>query len=133
MDDDTTRFCVSYVLQQVCSVGMVWMIEAWKNHHIARKGIPNSFHASNCRINRIYSVEVPTGDAAVQEYRRQGGSITDPREFGEDPLVGDQQLWEHRVGMTFEFSDVYSRLMSGNDQVLTDAVLKFIDITDELV
>ena len=26
MDDDTTRFCVSYVLQQVCSVGMVWMI-----------------------------------------------------------------------------------------------------------
>ena len=35
--------------------------------------------------------------------------------------------------MTFEFSDVYSRLMSGNDQVLTDAVLKFIDITDELV
>ena len=59
------------------------MTEAWNNHLIARKEIPN---ASNCRINQIHSLEVPTGD---EEYRRLGGSITDPHAFGEDPLAGD--------------------------------------------
>ena len=138
MDDETTKFCVSYVLQQVCSVGMIRMIEAWNNHHIARKGIPNSLHASNCRINHIHSLEVPIGNEAIEEYRRQGGSITDPHDFGEDPLASDptllqqrQQVWEHRLGMSY--SDVYSQLMTGNDQVLRDAVLKFIDITNELL
>ena len=53
MDDETTKFCVSYVLRQICSVGMIRMIEAWNNHHITRKGIPNALHASNCRIGSI--------------------------------------------------------------------------------
>lgn len=84
------------------------MIEAWNNHHIARKGIPNSLHASNCHIHLIHTLEVPTGNDAIEEYRRQGGSITDPHNFGEDPLAGDtgllqqrQQVWEHRLGMSY--------------------------------
>ena len=89
MEDETTKFCVSHVLQQVCFVGMMRMTEAWNNHHITRKGIPNALHACNCHINQIHSLEVPTGDDAIEEYRRQGGSITDPHDFGEDPLAGD--------------------------------------------
>ena len=34
------------------------MIEAWNNHHIARKGISNALHASNCCINWIHSLEM---------------------------------------------------------------------------
>ena len=55
-------FCGKYV------VGMIRMIQAWNN--IARKGIPNALHASNC-INRIHSLKVPPGDDAIEQYRRQ--------------------------------------------------------------
>ena len=80
-------FYVSYGLQHVCSVGMIQMSKAW-NNHIARKGIPNAHYASNC-INPIHSLEVPTGDDAIEEFRRQGASTTDPHEFGVDPLAGN--------------------------------------------
>ena len=63
MDDETTKFCVSYILQ-VCSVGMIQMIEAW-NNHIACKEIPNSLHASNCHINQIHTLEELIGNDSI--------------------------------------------------------------------
>ena len=136
MDDSMHKFCVSYVLQKCCSVGLERMIHSWNNHSIPRKGIPNSL-ALNSHTNPIQLSEIPTAVAAVSEYRQQGGSITDPSEFGEDPLRNDdalarqrEQLWLSRCDTTI--ADIYTDLMVGDSQPLQDSIIKFIEITQEL-
>ena len=112
------------------------MIHAWNNHSVPRKGIPNSL-VLNSRTNPIQLSEILTTASAVSEYRQQGGSITDPSEFGEDPLRNDdvlsrqwEQLWLARCGTTI--SDIYTDLMVGNSQPLQNCIIKFIEITTEL-
>ena len=77
MDDSVHKFCVSYVLQKCCSVGLERMVHSWNNHSIPKKGIPNSL-ALNNHTNPIQLSEIPTAVTAVSEYQQQGGSITDP-------------------------------------------------------
>ena len=72
-----------------------------------------------------------TYPTAVQQYKQQGSSITDPHPVGEDPLaLQRQQEWTIRCGMSPE--QVFTQLMSGNTQALEDAFITFIDITNEL-
>ena len=65
-----------YVLRNVCSVGLNRMIEAWNNHSIPQKGIPNTLQANNDGTNPINPADIPTASAAVSQYRQQGGSLT---------------------------------------------------------
>lgn len=44
----------------------------------------------------IHYAEVPDGDSAVQQYRQQGGQITDRSAFGSDPIGHDQSLFQER-------------------------------------
>ena len=60
MDDDTEKYCVSYVLR---------MIEAWNNHNIPQKGVPNILQANNNGTNAINPADIPTASAAVSAYR----------------------------------------------------------------
>ena len=80
---------------------------------------------------------MPSVVDAVSAYREQGGRITDPSDFGQDPLSSDitllqlrEQEWSRRCGMTAE--DIYTQVMCGNTQPLRDAMVKFIEITLEL-
>lgn len=91
----------------------------------------------NSHTNPIQLSEIPTAVTAVSEYGQQGGSITDPLEFEEDPLRNDdvlarqrEQLWLMRCGATI--SDIYTDLMVGNSRPLQDSIIKFIEITQEL-
>ena len=138
MDDGTEKYCVSYVLRNVCTVGLTRMIEAWNNHNIPQKGVPNTLQANNDGTNAINPADIPTASAAVSAYRRQGGSLTDPAEFGEDPLADDaslcrrrDDLWLSRCG-GLNCSDIYSAVMCGNTWHLKNAILKFIEVTNEL-
>ena len=137
MDDDIEK-CVSYVLRNVCSVGLNRMIEVWNNHSIPQKGIPNTLQANNDGTNPINPADIPTASAAVSQYRQQGGSLTDPAEFGDDPLANDAQLCRRREDLWllrcggFNCNDIYSADMCGNTWHLENAILKFIEVTHEL-
>ena len=39
MDDEATKFCVSWVTSRVCHVGSLQVIDAWNSHSIPGKGI----------------------------------------------------------------------------------------------
>ena len=131
MDNDTEKFCVSYVLRNVCSVGLKRMISAWNNHSIPHKGIPNALQASRSATHVLNPADIPT----ISSYRQQGGSLM---EFGNDPLASNaflcqrrQEIWQLRcAGLTFE--DIYGAVMCGNTGHLKTAILKFIEVTDEL-
>ena len=138
MDDAVEKFCVSHVLRMVCSVGLERLIGAWNNHSVPRKGVPNTLQANQNRINPITPVDVPSTVSAVSMYRQQGGSLTNPSEFGEDPLGADDQLcrrrnelWQLRCGgRTIE--DIFSSLICGDTACLQGAIVTFIEVTREL-
>lgn len=127
MECDHEKYCVSSVLRRVCEVGLSRMVEAWNNHSIPRKGIPNVLQMSRNGTTSISSHEVPTLSDAVSGYRLQRGTITEPSEFGEDPLAGNthlvyerEQTWLQRCGVT-SAADIYSGVVSGNSTLLQDA------------
>ena len=70
-------------------------------------------------------------------YTDQGGSLTNPTIFGIDPLSNDDPLMEEReerwnaaCGMSVE--DIFSKLVSGDDLPLKNAITSFITITENL-
>ena len=137
MESDTERSCISNVLRRICMVGLKRMIDAWNSHTIPKKGVPNVLQVQNNRTTAISPSDVPSVVDAVSAYREQGGRITDPSDFGQDPLSSDtalsqlrEQEWSTRCGVTVE--DIYTEVMCGNVQALQDAIIKFIEITVEL-
>ena len=50
----------------------------------------------NNRVTPISPPDVPTVADAVSSYSDQGGRITDPSEFGEDPLSSNTVLSQQR-------------------------------------
>ena len=112
------------------------MIGAWNCHPIPRHGIPNDLQLQAYEINPIHPAEVPQLTAAVEQYRAQGGSITDPRSFGEDALENDMALVQQREELWAEQSEppeaIFSAVMGGNSTPLENGILKFIELTNEL-
>ena len=82
------------------------MILAWNAHSIPRHGTPNVLQAEVFHTSPIHPVEVLQRSSAVNDYRKQGGHLTDPSIPGMDLLDGDdalcsqrEQLWERECGM----------------------------------
>lgn len=63
----------------MCMVGLKRMIEAWNSH-----SIPKSKQTIPVDIS-----DIPSFDEAVSAYREQGGTSTDPTDFGVDPLTSN--------------------------------------------
>ena len=138
MDDEVEKYCVSSVLRRVCEVGLRRLVGAWNNHSIPKKGIPNVLQLIRNGLTPNSPHEVPTLSDAASAYRLQGGRITEPREFGIDPLYEytdllqqREQIWLQRCAIT-SIEDIYGEVMSGNIIKLQDAILSFINLTMEL-
>ena len=69
----------------------------------------------------INHAEIPQTSACVDEYRQQGGSLSDPRTDGSDPLEDDNELcrredrWHTLCGMDVEA--IFSQMISGDYSV----------------
>ena len=110
------------MLRKVCFVGLQRFIEAWNNHPIPHKGIPNTLQASRNGTTAINPVDIPSKSDAVATYRQQGGSLTDPGEFREDPLQSNahlqarrEDMWQLRCGSC---DDLYTTFMQGSNHDL---------------
>ena len=130
MEDDVHKYCVSSVLKRVSTIGLKRMVDAWNCHIVLRKGIPNILQAQNNGTTRIDITEVPTVGDAVLAFRQQGGTLTDPSDFGLDPLANHQALsqqreeeWLIKCGMSAE--DVYTQLMCEDPNPLENAILYY--------
>ena len=96
MSCSITKFAVSTVLSRVCEIGMNRIVSAWNSHPVPRCGIPNHLQDQQYNTSMIHHAEVPDGDSAVQQYRQQGGQVTDPSSFGSDPIGDDLSLVRDR-------------------------------------
>lgn len=136
LGSNLVKFCVSAVTQEVAKVGMKRMIMAWNAHSLPHRGIPNVLQHERPGTIATINVQLPSTRDAVDMYRQQGGILTDPSEFGTDPLENDTQKIDqreqefHNNAMSFE--DIFSNVISDNDVPFREAILLYIDITVHL-
>ncbi|XP_020911488.1 uncharacterized protein LOC110249211, partial [Exaiptasia diaphana] len=133
MDDDVTKFCVSWVSSYVCFTGTCQVIDAWNNHPILGKGIPDNLMEENKQTVSVAANILPSTTQAVNLYQQRGGTLTHWPEFGRDPLQGNAELETLRSNV-FQmdipnFDTIFHEVVNGNIEAYRNAVTRFRDLT----
>lgn len=111
LHNEVDKFSVHFLASNICKLGLQRFIRSWNAHSIPNHGIPNDLHLQSNATTPVSPLEIWTEDSAVQEYIQQGGQITDPHPFANDPLEGSPNLQTTRTteflrevpyGMDFE-------------------------------
>lgn len=88
------------------------------------------------RAKKISDNILPTSEAAVHLYRTTTGSLTDPSQFGRDPLESDpskQCIRENAFNGRFpSFETIFHNLVNSNCSLFKQALLFYIDVTRRL-
>lgn len=89
------------------------------------------------RVTPIPPNTLPSPSEAVQLYRCNQGHLTDPEQFGSDPLVSDDRKREiRRNAFVQKFPDIpniFHQVVNGNTSTFREALLGYIDITHRLL
>jgi len=101
------------------------------------KDIPNVLMLWNNQAKPIDSGLVPSTDEAIRMYQSLGGNLTLFGEFGEDPLMGRQDLLRLREERFFRcwprFEDIFHAVVNNNNVLFHVSLLFFIDVSMQLV
>ena len=88
----------------------------------------------NNRVTPIPPNTLPSPNEAVKLYRSNQGHLTDPEQFGSDPLVSDDRKREiRRNAFVQKFPDIFHQVVNGNTSTFREALLSYIDITHRLL
>lgn len=140
MGDDACKYSVSLIASNVAKVGMQQFISSWNAHSVPNHGVPNDLQQQRPGTTSIHPLEVPSTSEAVQQYRQQGGRLTDPHPFAPDPLANDDALIQERHSrysrefpQGYNYPILFSSLINGNSSMFTSAVTTYASITSDLM
>ena len=135
MQDETTKFCVSWTTIQVASVGLIQFIQAWNSHRIDGRngGVPNQLAHEHRNTTRLPDGVIPSVDDAVTMYEASGGHLSHESLFGVDPLLQHPQEQRYRIRDFHirynSFDAIYHNVVSGNGEEFNRAIVYFRDLT----
>ena len=90
---------------------------------------------SDNRVRRIQPSLLPHMQEAIDLYTSNGGSLSDPKIFGEDPLASNSSKKQIRLAAftaKYSFDDIFHEVSNGNGTTFKSALKYFIDITYRL-
>ena len=137
MQDETTKFCVSWTTIQVASVGLVQFIQAWNSHRIdgPNGGVPNRLADEHHNTTQVAQGAIPSVNDAVTLYESSGGHLSRNSLFGVDPLAQHPQEHSYRIRdfctRYGSFEQLYCNVSSGNGDEFKRAILYFRDLTQQ--
>ena len=137
MQDETTKFCVSWTTIQVASVGLIQFIQAWNLHRIdgPNGGVPNRLAEEHHNTTRVPDSAIPSVDDAVMMYEASGGHLSQDSLFGHDPLSQHPLEQRYRIRdfhICYNSNEaLYHNVVSGNREEFKRAVLYFRDLTQQ--
>ena len=115
-------------------------IASWNAHSIPNHGIPNNLQRQRPGTTFIHPLELPSTAEAVEQYRQQGGRLTDPHPFVADPLAEDNTRIQGRHSrysrdcpQGYDYPYLFSSLVNGNSSVFISAVTTYASITRDLI
>ena len=136
-DSEMVKYCLLTLLMKICEIGMKRFISAWNCHHLPLRGIPNLLQSRCNRTTAMHQHEIPSAEQAADDYRQQGGNLSDPHSDGSDPMEANELLFHRRNELFAErlhssFLDIFSSLLVGNKAPFEAAIMQYISITEEL-
>jgi hypothetical protein len=139
MNDGSCKYSVQLIGSNVAKIGMHLFISSWNAHSVPSRGIPNCLQQARSGTTTIHPLELPSTREAVEQYRGQGGNLTDPTPFVEDPLDGEDSLIQERsrrflraVPHGNDYQQLFSTLINGDSSMFCTAVTNFASITGDL-
>ena len=100
-----------------------------------KRGIPNVVMNLDNRTRKIDSQLLPSPSVAAQQYRMNGGTISEPCSFGYDPLEGNSDKKNIRFEAfcsRYSFHTLFCEVSNGCEDNFKNALKYFIDITYRL-
>jgi len=99
MNDDLTKFCVSWVTINVLTPAIQKFVSSWNSHRIpgGNGGVPNVLARVSNETTPLQSASVPSVDYAVTLHENAGGTLSPEGYYGVDPIAGYPQLQELRL------------------------------------
>ena len=98
--------------------------------------IPEQVMRINNKAAAIHANQIPRPQEAIDNYRSNGGSITDPELDIEDPLNGDPGKSDIRFQCFTRrfpsFDNIFHSIVNENPTAYVDALKFFIDLTYRL-
>ena len=100
-----------------------------------RRGVPNILMNQSSNAKKINLNLLPSSSQAVQIYTSSGGVLTEPYQFGIDPIacVGKKLIRHTSFTQKFpSFDHIFHEVVNGNSSPFKNALIFFIDITKRL-
>ena len=97
LNNDACKYSVQLITSNVAKIGLERFISSWNVHSVPNHRIPNDLQHQRSGTTPIHPMELPLMQNAVDEYRWQGGHLTDPNPFATDPLAGHDLLKEQEI------------------------------------
>lgn len=100
-----------------------------------KRGIPDQLMNKDNRAKKISPSLLPQTSIAVQMYRNDGGSISEPTIFGVDPLASDVRKQSIRLQAflsSYSFEKLFYEVSNDYGHNFKKALKFFIDITYRL-
>jgi len=158
MDDETTKYCVSWVTRQVVEIGLNYAVGSWNSHPtpgkrladclmcaIVRtnivtyilfvstgKGVPQERARENNHTHTISPHLLPTVEAATEMYRSSGGEIQINSCFGTDPSESchlKAAARDKQFLNYFNFSEMFHEVSNGKIELFKNGLLYYIRLT----
>ncbi|XP_068747843.1 uncharacterized protein [Montipora capricornis] len=131
MEDEITKFAVSWVTMKICHTGCKQVIDAWNSHCIPGKGAPNDLQR-NDKTKPVLKELVPTGTEAAELYQERGGHLTFWPEFGQDPLWGTNKYAKRLEDFYQQFphlNELFYEVTNNRFANFSIAVILYRDLT----
>ena len=95
--------------------------------------IPNDLQRQRPGTIHIHPIELTSTTEAVQQYRHQGGQLTDPYPFVSDPLAEDDTMIQERHSrfsrdflQGYDYQLMFTSLINGNSYLCSDLCLYYL-------
>lgn len=141
MENESIKFCVSWVTIRVMEDPIKCFIQSWNNHRIpgAEGGVPNILAINNNYVTHLSPSVIPSTAHIVDlhEENMSESQLCRDATYGHDPLSGHTELQELRerdiLTLFPDFSVIFQDVIHGDAHLFRMCIHQFITITENFV
>ena len=138
ISDPVLKYCVSWITNYICQVATEHLIKLW-NHH-RTPGPMGCIPIENMRLSQqnacLNEVLVSSTSEPVKMYEELGGNLSRNSSFGWDPLVMNEEAYEHRLRSFLANQPtgeaIFADIVHGCNKTLKISVEYFYNLTTPL-